>query len=940
MRSLTSPVAGQSFGKDGIKNAAVMMHGHHRFLERSTGETIDPKIQHYTINLGGVLANNRHFIATTQQEAQPNGDGTTEGQSVLILGYCHAYIATKQPEYLEAAKYYWQAYVDHFYAGQPVPDTPQRWICNWIVNAKEPVLANYPIDPVAPTHSGFKGSLMTFVNGRTMIPHDAPHWGQYLDKATFAYVGHLTWDAINASVVGVDANDDPVWSENGVTYPMDWLITWTGQKIDWDGNVLSEGHPVEEHGTVVLKDLSINGVYKFNYATRNPLSAGGYLIKTNEVQHNRPLHVPLLGSANQMGNAADAEEWFADACHVLYKITGDDLYRRALESVAFTLYEYSTIDALDKYFRQSIYADTPFTDGISYDYSYPSGVPVRYGRDTAGYMTIAVDQALQLTLEQQAIWFRITKDTMFRTTFGGIGATGTPVLARVDISIKNSKSDPDSSAVVWSTAFPATQTVAPVQVDLPLGHFTRELDDNGQPFIVADLRYVTDYGGSVISTAFEDAILGDRVGTVISALFPDDDAGLTVDFWARENEVEVIESITYKSDAEFDLRIIDANGWRWYWVLPNTAGVWTQFVCDPADLVLSGWQPNHPDDPDPAGPVYTTVDGFTIIPENSSDKNIRFTYYAVNELATQFNADDGYTMLYRLSITATEAFTATVGDCTAIAPRDDSLAFTPGVIPYSNIYNEGSAQIDAWHGMPYPGYQYPFIYCIHPDERARELSNMIDFQLASQEWYTEKFGVVGPGASAYIWNRWDNLKYGTPDTFTMYHFGDGKAWSGYQPRAMMGACRAWYELWHLGKPVPENLRLYSERWLTWLIKYTKDNNGMTPTDFPMESLPVPLDDDFTGHMAGLWLSGACLAAMAGCALPGLDEFIETTYREIQDNYKVTDIPGHAMNGSWSPALRLNNDNGMFFGFWAGEILRGLGLYITYKTHGVGANIYL
>ncbi|MNP73970.1 hypothetical protein D3C76_1707650 [compost metagenome] len=46
-----------------------------------------------------------------------------------------------------------------------------------------------------------------------------------------------------------------------------------------------------------------------------------------------------------------------------------------------------------------------------------------------------------------------------------------------------------------------------------------------------------------------------------------------------------------------------------------------------------------------------------------------------------------------------------------------------------------------------------------------------------------------------------------------------------------------------------------------------------------------------------------------------------------------------MNGCWSPAVRLGTDNGMFFGFWAGEILRGLSLYIQYRQLGPGANIY-
>ena len=56
-----------------LNNALSMIEGHHRFLKRSTGDTNDATLQHYAQNLQGVLANNRHFIAHSQMEYQPNG---------------------------------------------------------------------------------------------------------------------------------------------------------------------------------------------------------------------------------------------------------------------------------------------------------------------------------------------------------------------------------------------------------------------------------------------------------------------------------------------------------------------------------------------------------------------------------------------------------------------------------------------------------------------------------------------------------------------------------------------------------------------------------------------------------------------------------------------------------------------------------------------------
>lgn len=91
-------------------------------------------------------------------EAMPDGDSTTEGQSLQILGALHCYQATKEPYYLEKAKQYFDAYHLAFYRGVPFPDPPSTALrCNWICNGKAPVLANYPLDPEYPTHGGFKG---------------------------------------------------------------------------------------------------------------------------------------------------------------------------------------------------------------------------------------------------------------------------------------------------------------------------------------------------------------------------------------------------------------------------------------------------------------------------------------------------------------------------------------------------------------------------------------------------------------------------------------------------------------------------------------------------------------------------------------------------------------------------------------------------------------
>ena len=920
----------------------ALIEGHHRFLNYNTGDTIDPKLQHYVTNNQGVLSNNRHYIASSQMEYQPNGDGTTEGQSLEVLGFCYSYLATGDKKYLEKAKWYWDAYVQYYYAGEATPVPAARWIANWIVNSKEPVLSNWPIDAVAPTHSGFKGVVMTFVDGICKIPQGAPHWGQFVDKATMAFDGHLTWDAINASVQYVAPDGTVDWTKPGTEYPIDWIINWEGKKIDWDGEVLSEGHPLSEMGTCAVKDRTLQGDHKFNYATRQPVADGGYLIPRNAVQHNRPLHVPLLGGRNQRGNAADGEEWFMDACYLLWKITGENKYKTAMDACHFTAMEYTSIDSSDMFFRKSTDASTPFTDGISYDFVYPSEVVPVYSRDAAGYIVAGLDAAAALSMEQQAVWFRVNQESIIRSTYGGVGADGSPVSASVRMLMNLEKKE--DGGVLWTAPLPDSVSADPVSVDVGMDQMVQATKPDGSEYIMATLKAVSHADAITSKAVYVTDILDGRNASIVEAFFPDDDPWFAIGFWTLPTEKAPLTSITYKADADFNLRFADDDKWRWWWMLPDTGGEWRTVQILKSEGTLSGYQPDAGGRPKPSAPVYTEIPEFSILFDDSSTVNATFSYYCINDVPPRYTANDGYTMNYRLTLTTTDTATLKIGDCTMLKFRDDSLRYTPGLIPFSNIYEDGSDQIGAWHGMPYPGYQYPFIYSLQADFYSRQLNNMIDFLYDAQEFYFTKIGVMGPVAAAFIWNRWDNYKYGPPDTFTMYHWGDGNAWSGYQPRAFQGACRAWQELTYQGKEVPAKLKTYVNRWLDFLADFIEANNGITPTEFPATEAPFADQGDFTGHMCALWLAGATMAAAGGCDHPRLDYVVENCFNEISNNYINTGIPRQIMNGSWSPAVRLNTgngieSNGMFFGFWSGEILRALGMYVIYKTRDLSDPIY-
>lgn len=907
-----------------IQDAMNLAVGHEKFLLRNTGVTNDPSVDHYVFNPQNVLSNNRHQKSISQMEGQPNGDATTEGQALQILGYIYMYRGTKEQYWLNRAIAMWNAYVDHFYQGQPIPDEPGRWLCNWIINGKEPVLANWPIDFDSPTHSGFLGSEMTWVNGKTLIPYDAPHWGQYLDKATFAFKGALAWNTIVADVMAVNPDGSTNWNQDGEKYDVDWVIDYLGRKVDWDGNVLEEVAS-EPAGTVQLKDTGVNGVYKLCYANCQPVEFGGYLIGRNEAWHNRPLRVPVTKVGN-LGNAADAELWFCDACYQLWDITKEERYYKAWRSVWYMCQDYSNIDRYDKFFRQSKYDQSPWTDGISYDYDYPSDAVPTYGRDANGYITVNLNKAAQHTMEQQSIAYQIDDQAVVTVNVGGLDVAGNPLTLKVNMELAENKTD--DTGVSWQINLPDTAADGSVNTyRIPMTSMSLADNPNGD-YIVADKRVMSGWGSATHEFSFEENVYDSRSAQISTSTITSDEDGLIIGFWLTNAEKIIPTEIVYRTDDTHDwwVTIEDADGWRWHWTLPPTR-IWDHAILAPKDLRLNGYQPNQAGRPLPISANLVAVDQVSIVIDDMlGSTEAKFSWYCVNDIPPTFSGHTAWTKKFSITMQGQDAFTALLGDCDMQNPNYNPLKYTPGVIPFSNNATDGIVEFDGWRGLPYPGYQHPFIY-VHENEDER-LNNMIDFLYDSQQAYWKKIGELGPGAAAYVWNRWDNIKYGTADTFTFYHWGDGHPWAGYQPRAFSSAARAWQEMVVSGKTVPTKLIMYVENWINWLITYVA-KYGMFPTDFPSESPAVPVPNDFTGHMTGLWLSGACFAALSGCPIAKLDWLIEQAMKELNDNYIVV-RDNHVMNGSWSPGVRENTDNGMFFGFWSGEILRGLGTYLMYR----------
>jgi len=193
---------------------------------------------------------------------------------------------------------------------------------------------------------------------------------------------------------------------------------------------------------------------------------------------------------------------------------------------------------------------------------------------------------------------------------------------------------------------------------------------------------------------------------------------------------------------------------------------------------------------------------------------------------------------------------------------------------------------------------------------------------SGQDTWNAEGGELGPSKTAYVWNRWDNLQQGKADTWLTATTGD-TVWPGYQPRCHYAAARCWYEMVMQGYPVPQDLINYVDNWTNFIIKFQKEHNGRFPNTYT--NLKVGVTTEIAGDTTGLHLAALAYTYLAGSTISGLQTSLDTGMKEAIDFFTVV-AGGNYMNGSWSP----NIQDKWTWGFWTGEMMRGISMYIMAK----------
>lgn len=912
------------------QNAMSIIIGLDNFIERHTGDVSDSGDGVFALNTAGIILNNMHYEVALSGY-MPNGTATTEGQSLLIMGYIYVYKATGDKRWLDKAEYFWDAYHKHFYqSGDYIPPTPTSWRCHWAINGKAPFRTLGPVNYASPSQSGAWDVPVQFNDGVGYLPQGEPYYCEKVARLYRVYSGLALWNSVTS---------EP--ADGGVTVPFKYFIDDRGLQLIDNGDNLNETPSGEPTGKIVLDGAYANftGTLNTQFACRT-----GHIIGRNQAFEGWPMwsHV----DKSEFGNAADAETWFCEASYLLYGVTGNKKYLKAFESSLYTLWQNSNLPDQTLLFARRPNATTPYTEGISFGWNVCHNADAFIGRDSDGYIHIEKTEELyiednsQVAIEQSALINRVNENSALSIQYLNPADFSKQPIPKWNTFIQMAESvQANAPTITYRHPLLPTGGVMRTTV-LPLSEFVGYSDAAGNEYVMLNGQTFVEYGNASVSGRYSYGILGDsrRNDYTGIATVPDSSSGVVVGFWGASPSMRPLRGITYRYLAgagQMIFTVRDANNWKWEYTLPPVTD-WTTINIEWAMLRLSKSQDNT--GIPPQRPFITlALTQFQLQLLNDTPSSVELYCYGD---VPDFFVGEHYMVHFKLMIVDHYDFVAKVGDVNTLYTLPLIQKYVPGLIPFSTNYSRTKGETEYWRGTPNTGYQYPSIWMIAG--KTDGWMNVVDYFYDAQQDYFAKKGLLGPMAPIYIWPRYDNLIYGDQmNTFSYYDWGSHTPWGGYYSRAFYAMCRLYQCAKEMGETVPEKLTTVIHNQCTWLADFMRTHDGLTPTIFPVDGLPENdgwnanpdlSSPDHTGHMTAHWLSGAVMLAMNGFNHPDLDYMIDCCAREFEQTYVVTQGKSEHMSGSFSPWVGGN----MYYGFWTGEILRGLAflmMYQDWKTRG-------
>ncbi len=348
-------------------------------------------------------------------------------------------------------------------------------------------------------------------------------------------------------------------------------------------------------------------------------------------------------------------------------------------------------------------------------------------------------------------------------------------------------------------------------------------------------------------------------------------------------------------------------------------------------------------------PQQTNISQFQIVPgstTNSSSYPLTIDLYcfgtvppALSFSGVKYHQDVG------LYFRDYNQFEGMVGNVIMNSVSPPPLKYVPGCVPFSTNFNKNTHSKAFWRGIALHGYMHPVVWAIMG--LTEYYSNVVSFWWDAQQDYLARTGTLGPLTPVYLWPRIDNENAaGQVDIFDFDIYGS-LAWPGYNSRFFYQAARLWHYLYENNMQVPTNLQPLLENYLVWLNNFITTHDGLMPTEFPVPpQTPYNAGYDPTQatydlrvanaervvHITAANLAALCSMYLAGCRHALLQPTIEACMTELEKTYLVTYPVGAPW---WNPADMTGSYSSWagghyYYGFHAGELFRGLAMYILYK----------
>lgn len=826
------------------------------FLNHYTGDADGKSIM---LNSQGLTVNSFHD-ETGRGGYFPTTSGTSEGQLLTLRGSLLAYKATGEQSWLNRANLLADAMMRVMYQERPIPKEPDvTWVPHWLFNAKKDFKSQ----------EYFTDYKARFTNGKAIIKIN-DIFKVYSVRSSSST---LVWDS-------------PFSTINGVQYKI--------ANIDYaDDNT----------AIVQLENAEVTGDLLVVYGTNT-----GDIIHKGDNFDAYPIWRKL--ESGETVCAIDSLAWSIDCFKLLYDVTREEKWSRALNSTTTALRSAFHIDNSIVYIAPPRLGFNIFDNGI-YKYSTREVAETYSQNKHTGYIDIHYPEIKNFGEGQ------IGKGSV-NASFGDNDYIETKLASDTPVKI-NILLDEDG---VYDEN---KRWVAPVYLNG--SNKIQQIELRKENFFKSStINWGSNYTGRA-----DGAAIHDNVSTVITQPVIVDnielqrikltkkEGGWAQFLFGMASTPAFPFDFKYKTTDDIDFVIRDVNDSPWRFRLPKSNS--DTMITITSELFISDANLSS----FPSGNFSSML-----VDAQSTSATIDVDY--IGTLQT-LPADTTYATI-TLAYGGLKEATVSIE---LVAPMPSTqLAYVPYVAPFD--YHLLSGNVNTWRGPAYSGYQTPYIWQEIPDfmdefgNNNEDALNMnVRFMNDAQSAYEVSTGISGGFAPVYFWNRWDSIQYEhEPDTWGWLPAPDPNVdWGGFQYRAIESVSRVVRNNSDSVQAIGIAIKFFK-----FIDKYWDKEFNM-PTVFGEHEAPKNTYDDT--HMASLLMRALVNVYVAVSSKSDYVEdtalilkLINKTLRYLEHfQIQISEVPFNTsrLEGTFST----EPNSGQWYGFWGAEIISALSELIMSVT---------